>query len=100
VHDTDYRAALKDFNSFLECLTQKIVEVDDTIPELPVKDVVSIPPFWDTESVKCYEALNIFRFFVSIEMFDSVKTRHHIKPHFLLHGKSTYVAEKFRQSLT
>jgi uncharacterized protein (DUF2461 family) len=40
VHDVDYRASLKDFSSFLECLTQKIIEVDDTIPELPVKDIV------------------------------------------------------------
>ncbi|KAK5003052.1 hypothetical protein LTR39_006529, partial [Cryomyces antarcticus] len=40
VHDPDYRASLSDFNSFVECLTQKVVEVDNTIPELPVKDIV------------------------------------------------------------
>jgi hypothetical protein len=41
VHDTDYRASQKDFNSFLEALTQKVIEADDTVPELPVKDIVS-----------------------------------------------------------
>ncbi|TKA65667.1 hypothetical protein B0A49_04984, partial [Cryomyces minteri] len=40
MHDPDYCASLSDFNSFVECLTQKVVEVDDTIPELPVKDIV------------------------------------------------------------
>jgi Conserved hypothetical protein (DUF2461) len=40
-HDTDYRTSQKDWASFVESLTQKIVELDETIPELPVKDVVS-----------------------------------------------------------
>ncbi|OCL15453.1 hypothetical protein AOQ84DRAFT_124095 [Glonium stellatum] len=40
MHDPDYRAALKDFTSFVECLTQRMVEVDETIPELPVKDII------------------------------------------------------------
>ena len=42
VHDPDYRASLKDFASFVECLTQKVVEADETIPELPVKDIVPL----------------------------------------------------------
>lgn len=41
VHDPDYRAALQDFNTFTERLSDKVVEADETIPELPVKDVVS-----------------------------------------------------------
>jgi hypothetical protein len=41
VHDPDYRAALQDFNTFMEKLSEKVVEADETIPELPVKDVVS-----------------------------------------------------------
>lgn len=40
MHDPDYRASLNDFKSFVECLTQKVTEADDTIPELPVKDIV------------------------------------------------------------
>ena len=39
VHDADYRQSKKDFDSFIECLTEKIIEKDDTIPELPSKDV-------------------------------------------------------------
>lgn len=40
-HDADYRNSKKDWDSFVESLTQKIIEKDDTIPELPVKDLVS-----------------------------------------------------------
>ena len=40
VHDADYRQAQSDFNSFVECLTEKLIEKDDTIPELPAKDLV------------------------------------------------------------
>jgi hypothetical protein len=41
VHDPDYRAALQDFTTFTEKLSEKVTEVDELIPELPVKDVVS-----------------------------------------------------------
>jgi hypothetical protein len=41
VHDPDYRAALQDFNSFIEKVSEKVIEADELIPELPVKDVVS-----------------------------------------------------------
>lgn len=40
VHDADYRTSWKDWESFVESLTEKIVEKDDTIPELPPKDLV------------------------------------------------------------
>ncbi|KAF4537511.1 hypothetical protein BFW01_g11327 [Lasiodiplodia theobromae] len=40
MHDPDYRTSLKDFNSFVERLTEKVIEADDTIPELPTKDIV------------------------------------------------------------
>ncbi|TID19355.1 protein fam92a1 [Venturia nashicola] len=40
MHDPDYRTSQKDFTSFLEELTPKVVEADDTVPELPVKDIV------------------------------------------------------------
>ncbi|KAK4980767.1 hypothetical protein LTR28_001933 [Elasticomyces elasticus] len=40
VHDPDYRASLADFNSFVEQLTHRLIEIDATIPELPVKDIV------------------------------------------------------------
>jgi Conserved hypothetical protein (DUF2461) len=40
-NDPDYRTALQDWNSFVEQLSEKITEIDDTIPELPIKDLVS-----------------------------------------------------------
>ncbi|KAK8166428.1 hypothetical protein IWX90DRAFT_212832 [Phyllosticta citrichinensis] len=40
MHDPDYRQSLKDFNSFVEHLTEKVIQADDTVPELPIKDVV------------------------------------------------------------
>lgn len=39
-HDDEYRRALKDWQSFVEAATLTIIEVDETIPELPVKDVI------------------------------------------------------------
>ncbi|KAF1963181.1 hypothetical protein CC80DRAFT_487575 [Byssothecium circinans] len=39
-HDADYQASLDDFKSFLEKLSEKVMEADDTIPELPVKDII------------------------------------------------------------
>lgn len=42
MHDADYRQSQKDFNSFVESLTEKIIEKDETIPELPSKDLVNI----------------------------------------------------------
>ncbi|PYH45383.1 DUF2461 domain-containing protein [Aspergillus saccharolyticus JOP 1030-1] len=39
-HDADYRAAKKDWESFVETLTERIIDQDGTIPELPVKDLV------------------------------------------------------------
>lgn len=40
MNDPDYRASLQDFNSFIEKLSEKIIEADDTVPELPLKDIV------------------------------------------------------------
>jgi hypothetical protein len=40
VHDPDYRQSWKDWESFVEALTEKITEIDDTVPELPPKDLV------------------------------------------------------------
>lgn len=40
MHDPDYRASKHDWDTFVECLTEKLIESDDTIPELPPKDLV------------------------------------------------------------
>lgn len=39
VHDADYRQSKKDFDFFVEKMTEKLVEIDETIPELPPKDL-------------------------------------------------------------
>lgn len=43
MNDKDYRISWKDWESTVESLTEKIMEKDDTIPELPPKDLVSLP---------------------------------------------------------
>ena len=40
VHDPDYRTSWNDWTSFVESLTEKIAEKDETVPELPPKDLV------------------------------------------------------------
>ncbi|PLB49206.1 hypothetical protein P170DRAFT_177580 [Aspergillus steynii IBT 23096] len=39
-HDADYQAARKDWESFVVSLSEKISDVDSTIPELPAKDMI------------------------------------------------------------
>ncbi|KAL6162691.1 hypothetical protein ACJQWK_11610 [Exserohilum turcicum] len=40
LHDPDFRAAFQDFTTFVEKVSEKVIEADETIPELPVKDVI------------------------------------------------------------
>ncbi|TKA69863.1 hypothetical protein B0A55_08920 [Friedmanniomyces simplex] len=40
MNDAEFRQAEKDWHSYVEQLTERLVEIDDTVPELPVKDVV------------------------------------------------------------
>ncbi|KAL8991623.1 MAG: hypothetical protein Q9169_007811 [Polycauliona sp. 2 TL-2023] len=39
MHDADYRQSKKDFDAFVEQMTDKMTEIDETIPELPPKDL-------------------------------------------------------------
>ena len=39
VHDANYRASKTDWDTFVASLTEKIVEADETVPELPPKDL-------------------------------------------------------------
>ncbi|KAM5460344.1 hypothetical protein McanMca71_000192 [Microsporum canis] len=39
-HDVDYRKSKKDWDTFVEALNEKLAEKDETIPELPAKDLV------------------------------------------------------------
>ncbi|KAF1940682.1 hypothetical protein EJ02DRAFT_455860 [Clathrospora elynae] len=40
LHDPDFRMAFQDFTTFTEKVSEKVIEADETIPELPVKDVI------------------------------------------------------------
>ncbi|KAM0722506.1 hypothetical protein Q7P37_001947 [Cladosporium fusiforme] len=40
MHDPDFRQSEKDWFSFVEKLTERLAEIDDTVPELPVKDII------------------------------------------------------------
>ncbi|KAI1336985.1 hypothetical protein F5Y15DRAFT_166175 [Xylariaceae sp. FL0016] len=40
MHDPEYRRSLKDWESFVTTLTDKISEADATIPELPLRDII------------------------------------------------------------
>lgn len=41
-NDPDFRQSEKDWHSFVAKLTDRLGEIDETIPELPVKDIVSM----------------------------------------------------------
>lgn len=53
-HDPDFRTSKKDWESFVETLSEKVSEIDATIPELPAKDLVS------TDLSATYEANAVF----------------------------------------
>ena len=42
MHDADFRQSERDWHSFVEKLTERLIEIDDTVPELPVKDIVGL----------------------------------------------------------
>ncbi|KAI4201848.1 MAG: hypothetical protein LQ348_001593 [Seirophora lacunosa] len=42
IHDAEYRQSKKDWDAFVEKMTEKMTELDETIPELPAKDLVRI----------------------------------------------------------
>ncbi|KAH8904235.1 hypothetical protein BR93DRAFT_900228 [Coniochaeta sp. PMI_546] len=39
-HDEEFRRALRDFDSYITTLTTHLISADETIPELPLKDVI------------------------------------------------------------
>lgn len=62
VHDPDYRAAQNDFSTFLEALSEKIIEADETIPELPVKDIVRASSKKESDYLPITDIQNLPRF--------------------------------------
>lgn len=47
VNDADFRQSEKDWHALVDKVTERLIEIDDTVPELPVKDVVSRPDLDD-----------------------------------------------------
>jgi uncharacterized protein (TIGR02453 family) len=39
-HDAEFRRALDDFNAYIASLTPKLIALDDTLPDLPLKDII------------------------------------------------------------
>lgn len=70
VHDGDYRQSQKDWSSFVESLTEKIIEKDETIPELPPKDLVSAPDIVGWLNHCLILSSSAYRLFGYIEMSD------------------------------
>lgn len=79
VHDPDFRQAEKDWHSFVENMTETLITIDDTIPELPIKDVVSVL-FWRGSAVQRTVVIMLVkhRSFAYIETFGSLKTQPHV----------------------
>lgn len=78
VHDADYRQSQKDWNSFVESLTEKVIEKDETIPELPPKDLVRRPQIsskWFNYSIVLSLSSLTYRLFEYIEMSDLAQIR-------------------------
>jgi hypothetical protein len=74
VHDPDFRVAFQDFTTFTEMVSEKVIEADSTIPELPVKDVVS----FDVQNT-VYFPIDTSRSIESTEISDFPKIRPHIR---------------------
>ncbi len=78
MHDADFRQAERDWHSFVGALTEALTtEIDDSIPELPVKDVVSAAGrVWCNmqDSSAHHIPLNI-RFSASTGMLDLARIR-------------------------
>lgn len=76
VHDPDFRQAERDFYGFVDKLTERLIEIDETIPELPVKDVVSYPRSVSTSTygLSLTVSLQIFRIYRDVR-FSKVRCR-------------------------
>jgi uncharacterized protein (DUF2461 family) len=62
VNDAVFRQAEKDWFSFVEKLTERLTEIDETVPELPVKDVVCTTPI-EVQLIEELTAPQIFRIY-------------------------------------
>ncbi|KAF7187284.1 hypothetical protein HII31_11372 [Pseudocercospora fuligena] len=61
MNDLEFRQAEKDFHSFVEAMTEKLTEIDESIPELPVKDPYFSVAWWATTLSLCVQRLKDHR---------------------------------------
>jgi hypothetical protein len=87
VFDADYRSSLKDWNSFVESLTEELTKIDDTVPELPLKDVVSIIYGLAIRIKLTYNSS--YRSSASTETYDSAKILHPTR--YVPFGRNTHL---------
>ena len=66
VHDPDFRQSEKDWHTFVEQMTEKLTTIDDTIPELPIKDVVSVLEHRETGKCGNSSPVQVFRIYRDI----------------------------------
>lgn len=80
MHDADFRTSEKDWHGFVEQLTEKLVDLDDSVPELPVKDIVSICRHYPSDFSTCLTIahLQIFRIYRDIR-FSSDPTPYKVR---------------------
>lgn len=76
MYDADYRASKKDFDTFVESLTERIIEKDETIPELPPKDLVRTPTTGKVDNGTIAERRCTFRRFEYTATFGSALIQH------------------------
>lgn len=75
-HDPDYRAARKDFDTFADTLTAKIIDKDATVPELPVKDIVRS---CKSSPLAIWHYPTLYRSFASIRTRGSARVLFHTR---------------------
>ncbi|EME87899.1 uncharacterized protein MYCFIDRAFT_148519 [Pseudocercospora fijiensis CIRAD86] len=63
MNDPEFRQAEKDFHSFVEAMTEKLTGIDDSIPELPVKDV---SPYFSVAWSRAGRKSNYAHYYVQI----------------------------------
>lgn len=101
MHDPDYRVAVQDFNNFIGKLSERIIEIDETIPELPVKDIVSgILSYADPKlTASGVPNLSRYVFFYTWRTIFDTGRHSFLKGPYAIQGKSGHRNKAFASSL-
>lgn len=90
MHDPDYRVAVQDFNDFIGKLSERIIGIDETIPELPVKDIVSVVTLYAESKLIASGVPNLSRYVFFCTRRTIIDTGRHsfLKGPYAIQGKS------------